>query len=192
MTKTFMAATIIGTLACGCAETAGGLTPQPARGDRLMNELETSPEWVKEDCREKMSRPGLCAVGVVAGIWNPALARETAEMRGQVGISRQLESVLDEMGKDFQDSVAVDESTQGLQHRYTTKEHRSSIRLVGARVTKWHASKSGTLYALVVLEKDGISASLSRVTEITPAMREEVMKRSERAFEELRQRASVR
>jgi ribosome-associated translation inhibitor RaiA len=45
---------------------------------------------------------------------------------------------------------------------------------------------------MVVLERDGISASLSRVPEITPAMREEVTKRAERMYDELKQKSAAK
>ena len=180
-------AMVILTMAAGCGETAPVLTGSAPRADRLQGELKAGPEWVREDCRPQMAQPGLCAVGVVAGIRNPSLARETAESRGQAGIARQLNALIEEVGRDFEDSVGVDERGQEGQHSESGRYHRNSMHIIGARVTKWWASETGSLYAMVVLEPNGMAATLTREGEVSHAVRSEVMRRAERVYQELRQ-----
>ena len=176
-------------VAAGCGSTAPLLPAPGSAADRLEKDLDAAPAWVREDCRAKMSQPGLCAVGIVAGIRNPSLARDTAEIRGQAGIARQLTTLIEEVGRDFEDAVSENEHGQEGQHAESARYHRNSVRIIGARATKWWASSTGVLYAMVVLETNGIATTLAQSGGITPAVRAEVTRRADRLYEELREGA---
>ena len=128
----------------GCGETAATLTAPAANPAAQKRELEAGPDWIHEDCQRYLAQPGLCGVGVVAGIRNPALARETAS------------------------------------------ERVSSVRMVGCRPTKLWASETGTLYALTTVESGGLAANLQRHKGLAPSIRDEVVRRAEKLYDEFK------
>jgi hypothetical protein len=178
------------TVVAGCGSTAPMLTAPGPAADRLEKDLDAAPAWVRDDCRAKMSQPGLCAVGVVAGIRNPSLARDTAELRGQAGIARQINALVEEVTRDFEGAVSENEhGPEGL-HAESARYRRNSVRIIGARTIKWWASPTGGLYALVVLEPNSVATTLAQSGGISPAGRAEVMRRADRLYDELREGAA--
>ena len=170
----------------GCGETAATLTAPAANPAAQKRELEAGPDWIHEDCQRYLAQPGLCGVGVVAGIRNPALARETAESRGCALIGRQLDDLINQVRREAKGSIGADSHVEEWEHTESASERVSSVRMVGCRPTKLWASETGTLYALTTVESGGLAANLQRHKGLAPSIRDEVVRRAEKLFDEFK------
>lgn len=97
-----------GLIASGAVAACGGgaqEAPPPPVGYQVA--LAGAPSWVLQGCAgwRDASADTMCGVGSVSGTQNISLARSAAQGRARVDLSRQLESYVAALLRDYQESV---------------------------------------------------------------------------------------
>jgi hypothetical protein len=77
--------------------------PPPAPKNAMQADLVGAPKWVMMGCAASFDgkKTGICGVGGIAGMTNPALARTAAEGRARTEIARSLKVRVKAMLKDY-------------------------------------------------------------------------------------------
>lgn len=179
---TVLATTLLG----GC----GSSPPPPANGAAaaMNREFDGAPKWVF-NCSTTFGskKNGICGVGSVANMSNPALARTAAEGRGRAAIARSMQVRVKTMLKDYQDSTrgGADGKAGADEQKITDVSIQVSNRMLeGTQTQDLWTSGNGTLYALVVLNLDAFLAQLKEMKELDEQMRVAIGDRAEKAFQE--------
>jgi hypothetical protein len=173
----------------GCA----GSRPKPPK-EVVKQELEGAPCWVAKGggCYFKNDAERakyICGVGSVGGTRNVGLAREAAMGRGRTEIARSLSVRVVSMLKDYQSTTtggaefgreAADE-----QHITDVSKQITDLTLSGTEIVDSWISESGTYYALCRLDVEGFKDAVRRMKDLSESVRQAVVERADKAFEEL-------
>ena len=175
----------VAALALGCASTPLG------EGTALENEYAGAPDWVVHECSSYWGDPEnwICGVGSAAGSKNVSLMRQTATSRGRVEIARSLQTRIESMLKDYQATTTggqdFGEAANDEQHIVDVSREITDMTLSGTQMATTWISQNGTFYALVALDVDKFSDSVSRMDQLSEAIREAVVERADQSFAEL-------
>ncbi len=181
---------LIASLTTMTLASCGSSPPPPANSAAaaMNREFEGAPKWVF-NCGSSFGskKNGICGVGSVANMTNPALARTAAEGRGRAAISRSMQVRVKTMLKDYQDATrgGAEGKAGADEQKITDVSIQVSNRMLeGTQTQDLWVSKNGTLYALVVLNLDTFLSQLKDMQELDERMRTAISERAEKAFEE--------
>jgi hypothetical protein len=172
----------------GCA----GTRPKPP-ATVVREELAGAPCWVTRGggCyfKEAERAKYICGVGSVGGTRNVGLAREAAMGRARTEIARSLAVRVTSMLKDYQATttggVEFGTSAADEQHITDVSKQITDMTLSGTEIVDSWTSDSGTYYALCRLNVDGFKDTVRRMTALSESVRQAVVDRADKAFEEL-------
>ncbi len=160
--------------------------------DAIENELADAPEWVRKGCSsywKKDETRRICGVGAMGGTRNAALARTGAMTRARTEIARSLQTQVEAMLKDYQATTTGGEAfgmaANDEQHVEDVSRQITEMTLSGTELVDSWISKSGTFYALVSLDVETFRQAVSQMEQLSESVREAVIERAERAFDEL-------
>lgn len=113
-----------------------------------------APDWVNRG--SVVSKRVIFGVGLVKGVKNPALARDTAAGRGRAEISRILETYSASLIKDYSASTSAGGGASSEeQHVEQAVKTFSANLMTGTEITnQWVDPNAKTLYVLVQLDFD--------------------------------------
>lgn len=155
-------------------------------GSAMKNELKGAPDWVLGGAS---SKDKICGVGSAAGTRNPSLARTAAIGRGRTAISRTLETQVNSMLKDYQATTTGGENfgnaANDEQHIVDVSKQITQNTISGAEQNKTWIADTGTLYVLVCVDVEKFKDSVNKMSQLNEAVREAVVERADKAFEEL-------
>ncbi|MCA9540230.1 MAG: hypothetical protein KC620_15135 [Myxococcales bacterium] len=138
------------------------------------------PKWVLE-------QPAGCGVGIAKVRGNLGMAKTTAEARGRDALARQLNTTVQGMIKDYQQSGETD--GKDFTEELTTQVSRQLIdmNLVGTRPRISHISNGGDqqYYSLMCLDPEAFAGAFDRMNELSAKQREALKKRASAEFHDL-------
>jgi hypothetical protein len=173
----------------GCA----GTRPKPA-ATVVREELAGAPCWVAKggSCYFKNDAERakyICGVGSVGGTRNVGLAREAAMGRARTEIARSLAVRVTSMLKDYQATttggVEFGTSAADEQHITNVSKQITDMTLSGTEIVDSWTSDSGSYYTLCRLDVDGFKDAVRRMKDLSESVRQAVVDRADKAFEEL-------
>ena len=165
---------------------ASNVTPP---SEAMPDEFAGAPDWVVRGCDGLEGDRQICGVGSMGGTNNISLARTTAVARGRTEIARTLETRVKAMLKDYQSTTtggqefrnaAVDE-----QHIEDVSKQITDFSLSGTEMKELWISRSGTVYAVVVLDVEKFTDSVSKMKTLSNELRAAIEERARASFEEL-------
>ena len=186
------AGTALLAFALGCASTPVG------QGTPLEAEYEEAPTWVLAGCATYWDDDDqqVCGVGSADGSRNPALMRTTAIGRGRTEIARSLETGVKAMLKDYASTTTggrdFGESANDEQHIVDVSKQITDLSLSGTELTDTWISQTGTYYALVSLDVEKFSESVSQMEQLSEQTRQAVVDRAAQSFAELEEELAKR
>jgi hypothetical protein len=170
------------------AQLAGCGKPSPRTA--LAAEMEDLPPWALGKCQDSLkNKDALCASGSVQGMSSVSLARSAAEGRARTELARVLQVRVKSMLKDYQSAAqgGPEQATSSEQYVEDTSKQITDLTLSGSQVEETFVSKTGTFWALVVLDADAFKDSLQKSNELNSQVRAAIVERAERSFRQLDQ-----
>jgi hypothetical protein len=170
---------VLGTCLLGSLSCAGSSKEATAAEAANNDPNAGSPGWVMGDCRDQFKgKSVLCGVGAVSGVTSPSLARNTAMARGRTEISRYLSVEVKSVLIDYQGSQGgVNE--QEIEDR---SSQISEMTLNGSRMASYFIAKDGTYYALMVLELEAFTDSVSKASNLDDALKKALIEHANKSF----------
>jgi hypothetical protein len=149
-----------------------------------------SPKWVNRGSGAYDAAKGKAfyGVGIVQGVRNEALARQTADNRARGEIGKMFDLYVAAMMKDYQRSTTAGDfkSSSEEQDVVAAQKTITEVTLRGVEIRDhWINPQSGALYALAVLDLEGIMKSLQNARELNTKVRDYVRANARRAFNDL-------
>ena len=172
----------------GCAATR----PKPP-ATVVREELAGAPCWVTKGGRcyfkEADRAKYVSGVGSVGGTRNVGLAREAAIGRARTEIARSLAVRVASMLKDYQATTTggaeFGTSAADEQHIADVSKQITDMTISGTEIVDSWTSSSGTYYALCRLDVEGFKDAVRRMKSLSESVRQAVVDRADKAFEEL-------
>ena len=174
------------TLTTGCGSSG---PERPA--NVIQNELDGAPDWVLKGCAAYFGddKTAVCGVGSMGGSRNISILRSTAQARGRTEIARSLSVKVKSMLKDYQATTTGGEyfleQANDEQHVEDVSKQITDLNMTGTRLEDTWVSKSGTLYALMVLDLDAFKDQVNKMGQLDEKVRAAVVERAKEAFSEL-------
>lgn len=146
-----------------------------------------TPRWVHRGSGAFKGELGKAfyGVGLVQGIQNEALLRQTADNRARGEIAKIFHTKVIAMMKDYQRSTTAGDFKSSAEEQDVMAVQKTiteaTVRGIELK-DHWRDPKTGTYYALAVLELKRI---IENTAGLPAATRDEVRKNAERAFEDL-------
>jgi hypothetical protein len=172
-------------LLAACAPTppprAAVPTPPPESG---------TPKWVNRGSGAYDGEHGKCfyGVGVVNGIRNPALARQTADNRARGEIAKIFDLYIASMMKDYQRSTTAGNFKASAEEQDVVSAQKTitETSLPGIEVRDHYTDPAtGSIFALAVLDLEGMGKALGSAKQLDARVTGFVRDNSRRAFEDL-------
>lgn len=161
-------------------------------GDAIESELADAPDWVRKGCSaywKERPEKQICGVGAMGSTRNAALARTGAMARARTEIARSLQVQIEAMLKDYQATTtggeAFGRAAADDQHVEDVSRQITETTLSGTELVDSWISRSGTFYALVSLDVERFQDTVSKMENLSERVREAVIRRSEKAFQDL-------
>lgn len=159
----------------------------------IANEFDGAPCWVTKggSCYGKDGDKAkyVWGVGSVGGTRNTGLARESALGRARTDIARSLQTRVWAMLKDYQSTTTGGEefgkSAADEQHIVDVSKQITDLTLSGTEMVDSWISNSGTFWALARLDVEGFKDAVGRMNQLSESVRQAVVQRADKAFEEL-------
>ena len=173
---------IIGIAVAAAAGLACGTESKPEMSSQIQRA--NAPDWVSRGSGAFAIENGkiFYGVGIVPRMPDPARRRTTADARARTELGKTLDARLAAVGKNFQDSAAVQ---QALRNFSQAESSRSVI------VDHW-VDNDGTEFALAQLELETLKSDLDKASELSAQVRDAVRASAERSFEEVPSGAAAR
>jgi hypothetical protein len=160
--------------------------------DNMPSEFAGAPGWVIQGCHAAANDDhdgNICGVGSFAGSKNISLARTAAMARGRTEIARSLGVKVKAMLKDYQSTTTGGEqfgtSANDEQQIVDVSKQITDMSLTGTEVKDTWVSRSGTYYALMVLDLERFENSVERMDRLDEGVRKAITKRAKESFGEL-------
>jgi hypothetical protein len=172
------------------AELLLGACGKPSPKTALEAELEGLPKWALGKCEDGLkNKDALCASGSVQGMSSVSLARAAAEGRARTELARVLQVRVKSMLKDYQSAAqgGPDGATATEQYVEDTSKQITDVTLSGSRLEETFVSKTGTFWALVVLDVAAFKDSLQQANQLNSDVRAAIIERADRSFRALDQ-----
>ena len=156
-----------------------------------------SPAWVNRGSGAYEGEHGKCfyGVGLLAGVQNPALARQTVDNRARGEIAKMFDLYIASMMKDYQRSTTAGDMQSSAEEQDIVSAQKTitEVTLRGVEVRDhWTDPQSGTIYGLAVLDVNGIMKSLEQAKHLNTRIRNYVRANARRAFNDLDRELSKR
>ena len=170
-------------LLAGCAGKAKEVPPsETAKAAR--------PAWVDKGSGAFGGEMGKAFYGVGSawGIQNPSLLRSTAESRARAELARVFKTYTASLMKDYAASTMAGdpEETSEEQHVEQTVKTFTKAELAGVQIVNhWKDPETGELFALARMDLSAFEDSLKQGSQLSEAVRERVVQRAEKAFQDL-------
>jgi len=173
---------IIGIAVAAAAGLACGAESKPEMSSQIQRA--NAPDWVSRGSGAFAIENGkiFYGVGIVPRMPDPARRRTTADARARTELGKTLDARLAAVGKNFQDSAAVQQALRNFSQAETS---RSVI------VDHW-VDNDGTEFALAQLELETLKSDLEKASELSAQVRDAVRASAERSFEEVPSGAAAR
>ncbi len=176
-------------LVAGCKSTP---EPKPTK-DAIIGEFDGAPDWVVKGCAAYWGdnpKEKICGVGSMGGTANIALARKTAITRGRAEIADTLSTRVQSLVQDYQATVTGGENfgkaASDEQSVTAVSKTITDQTVVGTQmVDSWISKKSGTFYALVVMDMETFKKALSEMQTLDAGVRKFVEENAAKAFDQL-------
>ncbi len=123
-------------------------------------------------------------VGTVSGVHNEALARQAADERARIEVSRQLETQVTAMMEDYMQSIAdfVSDSAEEQAIRSTGRTITDQT-LVGCRIIDRWTAPNGTCYACAKLSMTALAGQMTQ--QMTQVVQQRISRNREQALDRL-------
>jgi hypothetical protein len=150
-----------------------------------------TPKWVHRGSGAFDTKEGgkaFFGVGIVQGVQNEALARQSADNRARGEIGKMFDLYIAAMMKDYQRSTTAGDMTASAEEQDIVSAQKTitEVTLRGVEVRDhWVNPASGALYALAVLDLDGIMKSMDKAKQLNARVRDYVRANARRAFNDL-------
>ncbi len=166
--------------------TACKSSDKKSTGSAIQAEYDGAPDWVLGNASTKNE---ICGVGSSGGTRNPSVARTAAMGRGRTEIARTLELRVKSMLKDYQSTTTGGEyfgrAANDEQHIEDVSKQITDTTLSGSELKKTWISKPGTLYVLMCVDVNKFKDAVNRMSQLNEQVRQAVVERANKAFEEL-------
>ena len=172
-------------LLAGCSGPAG---PGPTAAPRIP--YDSGPKWVHKGsgAYEKDGKKAFFGVGVVQGIRNEGLARQTCDNRARGEIAKIFDLYVAAMMKDYQRSTTAGDFKNSSEEQdvLSVQKTITEVNLRGVEIRDhWQNPRSGALYALAVLDLDGMMKNLNQANQLNARVRDYVRDNARKAFNDL-------
>jgi DNA primase large subunit len=149
-----------------------------------------TPKWVNRGSGAYDGQFGKCfyGVGVLQGVQNPGLARQTVDNRARGEIAKMFDLYIAAMMKDYQRSTTAGDMQASAEEQDVVSAQKTitEVTLRGVEVRDhWTDPQTGTMYALAILDVNGIMKSLEQARELNVRVRDYVRANARRAFNDL-------
>jgi len=150
-----------------------------------------TPKWVHRGSGAFDTKTGgkaFFGVGIVQGVANEALSRQTADNRARGEIAKMFDLYIAAMMKDYQGSTTAGDFKASAEEQdiVAVQKTITEVTLRGVEVRDhWVNPQSGALYALAVLDLTGITKSIEQAKQLNARVRDYVRNNARRSFNEL-------
>jgi hypothetical protein len=156
-----------------------------------------TPKWVNRGSGafDGPNGKSFFGVGIVQGVKNEALARQTSDNRARGEIAKMFDLYVAAMMKDYQRSTTAGDFKASAEEQDVVSAQKTitEVSLRGVEVRDhWVNPGSGALYALAVLDLNGIMKSLENANQLNARVRDYVRANARRAFNDLDQELQKR
>jgi basic membrane lipoprotein Med (substrate-binding protein (PBP1-ABC) superfamily) len=158
------------------------LTMMACGGTQTNKTVETSdiPKWA-------LTPPGACGVGISKVRGNLGMAQKTSEARGRDALARQLQTKVQGMIKDYQQSGEAE--AKDFTEELTTQVSRQLVdtTLIGTSTRLAHVSTDDPqqYFALVCLQPDAFIGAFDKMNELKGKQRAALKSRAALEFKDL-------
>ena len=149
-----------------------------------------TPKWVHRGSGafDSASGKAFFGVGIVEGVRNEALARQTCDNRARVEIGKMFDLYIAAMMKDYQRSTTAGDFKASAEEQDVVSASKTitEVTMRGIEIRDhWQNPASGALYALAVLDLNGIMKSLNNAKQLNARVRDYVRANARKAFNDL-------
>jgi hypothetical protein len=149
-----------------------------------------TPKWVNRGSGAFEGQYGKCfyGVGILTGVQNPGLARQAVDNRARAEIAKMFDLYIAAMMKDYQRSTTAGDFQASAEEQDIVSAQKTitEVTLRGVEVRDhWTDPEQGTLYALAILDLNGIMKSLEDAKQLNARVRDYVRANARRAFNDL-------
>lgn len=151
-------------------------------GSDMAKKVETSdiPKWA-------LTPPGACGVGISKVRGNLGMAQKTSEARGRDALARQLQTKVQGMIKDYQQSGEAE--AKDFTEELTTQVSRQLVdtTLIGTSTRLAHVSDDSPqqYFALVCLQPEAFIGAFEKMNELSGKQRAALKQRASLEFDDL-------
>jgi hypothetical protein len=151
-----------------------------------------TPKWVNRGSGAYDAENGKCfyGVGVLQGIQNEGLARQAVDNRARGEIAKLFDLYVAAMMKDYQRSTTAGNFQASAEEQDVVSAQKTitEVTLRGVEVRDhWLDPRTGTRYALAILDINGIMKGLEDCRQLNARVRDYVRANARKAFEDLDQ-----
>jgi hypothetical protein len=149
-----------------------------------------TPKWVNRGSGAYDGKYGKCfyGVGVLQGVRNPGLARQAVDNRARGEIAKMFDLYIAAMMKDYQRSTTAGDMQSSAEEQDIVSAQKTitEVTLRGVEVRDhWTDPQAGVMYALAILDVNGIMKSMEQAKELNSRIRDYVRANARRAFNDL-------
>ena len=149
-----------------------------------------SPKWVNRGSGAFDGEHGKAfyGVGLLTGVQNEALARQACDNRARSEIAKLFDLYIAAMMKDYQRSTTAGDFKASAEEQDIVSAQKTitEVTLRGVEIRDhWINPTNGTLYALAVLDLEGIGKSLDTAQQLNARVRDYVRANARKAFEDM-------
>lgn len=181
-----------GCVACAGAALAGCMRPSESSPEHPLLGVnpDGTPKWVRKGSGAYEGDHGKAfyGVGLVTGIRNLALLRQTADNRARGEVAKLFDVYVTAMMKDYQRSSMAGEGQASAEEQdvVAVQQTLTETALRGVELRdRWRDPVTGAEYALAVLPLDGIKQSVEAARQLDAQVRDHVRRNAARAFDQL-------
>jgi len=176
---------VLATWLAACSDPSG---PPPRTTPRIP--YDSGPKWVHKGsgAYEKDGKRSFFGVGIVQGIRNEGLARQTCDNRARAEIAKIFDLYVAAMMKDYQRSTTAGDFKNSAEEQdvLSVQKTITEVNLRGVEIRDhWQNPRSGALYALAVLDLNGVMKSLDQAKQLNARVRDYVRDNARKAFNDL-------
>ncbi len=138
------------------------------------------PKWA-------LTPPPACGIGIAKHRGSLGMAQQTAVARGRDSLARQLQTKVEGMIKDYQESGEA--KAKDFTEELTTQVSRQLVdtTLIGTATKLAHLSKGAPqhYYALICLEPEAFAGAFEKMSELSNQHRQALKRRAQMEFKDL-------
>ncbi|MCA9666242.1 MAG: hypothetical protein KC503_11665 [Myxococcales bacterium] len=148
------------------------------------------PRWVRRGsgAYDGANGKAFYGVGIVTGIQNISLARQTSDNRARGSVASMFHAYIAKMMKDYQRSTTAGNFQASAEEQDVVAAQKTitEVTLRGVEIRDhWRDPQSGALYALAILDMNGIMKSLNDANRLNRRIATYVRANARRAFNDL-------